>query len=184
MDQYHTLILGGVSVYLAYVAHKTSQWDLLWALAVIWPLFALGYVYFGMKYRILWDDTSLVMRASGVGERRIRFDEIAEIRKETAQVSEFLSQASPFRRVVVCRRRHDPNATIDIPCAISGLKTSRSSWTLSVFTDRTWIFRRFLDDPNPALATRRIGPRVNACNSDLSTAIPLLGESACTQLSP
>jgi len=107
------LILAGVSVYVAYGAQKMSQWGLLWVPAVIWPLFA-GYVFIAMKYRVLWDETGLVMRASGGAETCIRYDEISEIKAEMAQVSEFLSQSRPFRRIVVHGRRHIPNALIDI----------------------------------------------------------------------
>lgn len=109
----YTLIFAGVSVFSTYVAQKTSQWGLMWVAAGIWPLFAV-IVYIGMKYRVLWDETGVVMRASGGPERRIQYDEITEIRNEMAQVSEFLSQSRPFRRIVVYGRKHDPDAFIDI----------------------------------------------------------------------
>ena len=89
-----TLILIGVTVFLDYVAHKTSQWGLLSATALIWTSFAVYVVLFGMRYRVLWDQASVAMRASAGPERRIGFDEITEVKYELASVSGFLSQAS------------------------------------------------------------------------------------------
>jgi hypothetical protein len=75
----------------------------------------MHFVFFiGLKYRVLWDETGLVMRASGIPERHIRFDEITEVRTERAQVSEFFAQSRPFRRIVVHGPKHDPKAFIDI----------------------------------------------------------------------
>ena len=67
-----TVILAGVTIFLAYVGQKTSDWKLLWLpSAIIWPLFTVSTLYFGLKYMVLWDDAGVVMRASGVPERRI-----------------------------------------------------------------------------------------------------------------
>ena len=108
-----TLILVAVTIFCAFVAYKTSEWKIFWSSSLIW-LFYAGYAYIAMKYRVLWNETNVVMRASGLAERHIRYDEITEIRYELAQVSEFLSQARPFRRIVVHGRKHDPHAFIDI----------------------------------------------------------------------
>ena len=109
-----SVILGGITVLATYAADRTSEWRIMWGVAVIWAFFVSFVVFIGMKYRVLWDETGLVMRASGIQERKIRFDEITEVEKETAPATEFLSQARPFRRIVVRGRRDDPNAFIDI----------------------------------------------------------------------
>lgn len=109
-----TAILAGLTVFLFYAAVTKSGWELFWAGMLIWPFFAAYVVFFGMKYRILWNSECVIMRASGGPERRIRFDEITEIRKEVGQPSEFLAQARPFRRIAVYGRKHDPNARIDV----------------------------------------------------------------------
>jgi hypothetical protein len=110
-----TLILLGITVFLAYVAHKTSQWNLLWAAAAMWPLFAFAYLYFGLKYRVLWDSIGVYMRASGMKEERlVRYEDITSIRYETARVSEFAAQSRPFRRIVVKGHAHNRNAFVDI----------------------------------------------------------------------
>jgi hypothetical protein len=67
-----TLILAGTTVFLAYVAHKRSDWSLLWSSLVFWSGFAV-YVYIALKYRILWNESGVFMRASGLGERQIPF---------------------------------------------------------------------------------------------------------------
>ena len=109
-----TVIIAGVTILLVYVAQKKLQWDLLWAVAVIWVLFASYVFFFAMKYKVLWNEAGVTMTASGGPARNIRFDEITEIRYETASASEFLSQSRPFRRVVIVGRRRDPHASIDI----------------------------------------------------------------------
>ena len=107
------IIFLGVTVYAVWVAHKTSQWEVMWLPAVLWALYG-GLVYFGLKYRILWDKHGVVMRASGGAERRIQYDEITEIKMEMARPSEFLSQARPFRRIIVHGCKHMPDASVDI----------------------------------------------------------------------
>jgi hypothetical protein len=110
-----TLILVGITVCLAYVAHKTSQWNLLWVAAATWPLFAFAYLYFGLKYRVLWDSIGVYMRASGMKEQRlVRYEDITSIKYETAQVSEFAAQSRPFRRIVVKGPAHKRDAFVDI----------------------------------------------------------------------
>ena len=107
-------ILLVTTLFLFYVAQKTSQWGLLWSAGLFWVLFAIHTVLFGMKYRILWNTDELVMSASGGRDMHIRLDDISEIRNEIAQAAEFLSQARPLRRIVVYGRKQDPNQRIDI----------------------------------------------------------------------
>jgi hypothetical protein len=54
------------------------------------------------------------MRASGITEKRIPYDEITEIKIERADVSEFMAQNRPFRRIVIHGNARDPGAFIDI----------------------------------------------------------------------
>jgi hypothetical protein len=107
------LIFAGVTAFMVYTGLRTSQWGLMWGPVVIWGGFAV-LTYIGMKYRVLWDETGVVMRASGVLERLIRYDEITEIKIERAQVSEFLIQSRPFRRIVIHGRKRHPNEYIDV----------------------------------------------------------------------
>ena len=104
-----TLILIAVTVLLIWLSLKTSDWHGVWALAVIWPLFAFAYLYFGLKYRVLWDETGMYMRASRAAERHITFEEITNIKYEIAA-----SQSRPFRRIVIHGRKRDPNAFVDV----------------------------------------------------------------------
>jgi len=108
------VIIAMVTILLAFVAVKKTQWDLLWAVALIWALFTSYVVLFGMRYRVSWNDKGLTMYASGGPQRNIPFDEITEIRSETANPDEFLSQARPFRRLVIVGSRRDPSARIDV----------------------------------------------------------------------
>lgn len=109
----YTIIFSGVTLYMAYCAQEASDWTWMWGSVLLWLLF-VPLIYFGMKYRILWDESSVYMRASGLRERHIRFDEITSIRYEFAQVTEFLAQSRPFRRIVIHGHKHDPNAFIDV----------------------------------------------------------------------
>lgn len=109
-----TLILVVATVIAVYGSVASSDWNIMWAPAVYWPLFGIYFFYFGMKYRVLWNKESVVMYASGGPERRIRFDEITSVKKEIASASDILTQSRPFRRIVVCGRKHDPNARVDI----------------------------------------------------------------------
>lgn len=109
----YTIIFSGVTLYVAYGAQEYSQWKMLWGPSVLWIVF-IPLIYFGMKYRILWDETGVYMRASGLPERHIRFDEITSIRYELAQPTEFLAQSRPFRRIVIHGHNSEPNAFIDV----------------------------------------------------------------------
>lgn len=104
-----TLILIALTVFLVLVAGKTSQWNMLWGAALTWGLFAGYVVLFGMKYRIFWNEKSVVMHASGGPERCIRFDEITELCYEIGA-----SQSRPFRRLVVYGCHKNAEGYIDI----------------------------------------------------------------------
>lgn len=109
----YTIIFSGVTLYMAYVAVRASDWRWMDPAILLWLLF-VPIIYFGVKYRILWDDTGVYMRASGGPERHIQFDEITDIRYELAQSTEFLTQSRPFRRIVIHGHKRDPNAFIDV----------------------------------------------------------------------
>jgi hypothetical protein len=109
-----SLILALVTILLFCVALKKQQWGLLWAAALIWALYTSYVLLFGMRYKVFWDDAGVTMKASGGPERTIRFDEITEIRCETASADEFLSQARPFRRIVILGHLHDAKGKIDV----------------------------------------------------------------------
>jgi hypothetical protein len=81
----------------------------IWWVALGLPLFAFAYLYFGLKYRVLWDATGVSMRASGGPERHIGFDEITSIRYVVAS-----SQSRPFRRIEIHGRKSDPKAFVDV----------------------------------------------------------------------
>jgi hypothetical protein len=106
------VIFSAITIFLLLVAYRTSQWGLAWSPVAIWGGFAV-IVYFGLRYRVLWDETGVVIRASGIGERRIEYDQISEIRIERAAANEFLAQARPFRRVVIYGNAVHPES-IDI----------------------------------------------------------------------
>jgi hypothetical protein len=101
------VIYSVITILSLFVAHRSPQWPFAWTLIVIWAGLAVS-VYFGLRYSVLWDGTGVVMRASRV-ERHIRYDEITEIKVETAP-----AQSRPFRRIVVHGDRRDPNAFVDI----------------------------------------------------------------------
>src|SRR5258708_22960120 len=95
------LMLLGVTILLLCVAIKKHQFQLLWAGAVIWGLYGSYVVLFGAQYKVFWSDAGVTMRASGGPKRTIQFEEITAIHYEKARTEEFLSQARPFRRIVI-----------------------------------------------------------------------------------
>jgi hypothetical protein len=101
-----TCILSAVTLFSVFIAYKSGDWGFLWV-AAIWPLYGI-IVLIGLKYRVLYDETSVVMQASGGQDQRIHFDEITEIRYEIGA-----SQSRPFRRLVIIPR-HAPDSFIDV----------------------------------------------------------------------
>jgi|SRR6185312_7062534 len=108
-----TIILAGTTVFLLVVSYKASDWSLMWGAAIIWPCFAM-LVLIGLRYQVFWDDSGVVMRASGGPERRIGYEEIAQIKIERSSSSEFLAQSRPFRRIVLYGKTHHRDSYIDI----------------------------------------------------------------------
>lgn len=109
-----SVIFAGFTVFCILVFAKTSESSFLWFPIVPWALFGVFVVFFGLKYKVFWDQESVIMRASGGPERRIRFDEITLIRNEISSASDVLAQSRPFRRIAIYGRRHDQNARVDI----------------------------------------------------------------------
>ena len=107
------VILVAVTAFAVYESLASSDWGFMWAPAVFLPLYAIYFLYFGMKYRVLWNNGSVVMRARGGAERRIQFDEIASVKKEVSSAGDVLAQSRPFSRIAVYPNR-DPDGFVDI----------------------------------------------------------------------
>ena len=103
-----TFIFSAVTLFLLVVACRGGQWSLLWGAAVIWPLYAI-IVLIGLRCRVLYDDTGVIMRASGGPDRHIRFDEISEIKYEIGA-----TESRPIRRLVILGGLDVPDAFIDV----------------------------------------------------------------------
>jgi hypothetical protein len=106
------VIFSAITVFALSVAYVKDQPGFVWAATLIWALFA-GSLYIGLQYRVLWDNSGLVMRASGGKERCIQYHEIASVTLETG-VSEISCQSRPFRRIVVTPLSEQPDSFIDI----------------------------------------------------------------------
>jgi hypothetical protein len=107
------VILAAVTVFAVYTSVASSDWGFMWAAAVFLPLFGVSFLYFGMKYRVLWSKEAVVMRASGGAERRIPYDEISRVKNEVSSANDVLAQSRPFFRIAVYSSR-DANAFVDI----------------------------------------------------------------------
>jgi hypothetical protein len=108
------IILSFATVIAVIAALKSSDFMFLWAGLVSWILFGVYAVYFGLRYKVLWDDAHVVMRASGKPELCIPFNEISAIRYKIASPGEWFAQSRPFRRIVVYGRKNDSDAHVDI----------------------------------------------------------------------
>jgi hypothetical protein len=109
-----TLIILAVTAFSFWVAMTKEDWEIMWGPALIWALYSAYVLLFGLKYRISWDEAGVTMHASGGPKRIIRFEEISQVRYETAGVDEFLSQSRPFRRIVLLGSKHRLNEQIDV----------------------------------------------------------------------
>lgn len=107
------VIFTTITIFLLFVAYRKSQWALAWAPIVIWGGYSI-LVYLGLRYRVLWNSDGVVMRASGIGEKRISYDSISEVKIERANASEFMTQARPFLRIVILGDVQYQPTTIDI----------------------------------------------------------------------
>jgi hypothetical protein len=108
------VILIAVTAFAVYESLASSDWEFLWAPAVYLPLYGIYFLYFGLKYRVFWSEESVVMRARGGPDQRVRFGEITSVKKEISSASDVLAQSRPFRRIVVCGNKDDPKARVDI----------------------------------------------------------------------
>lgn len=72
-----TSIFSAVTLFLIVVGYKSGEVSFLWGVPLIWtlcgPIFLIG-----LRYGVAYDETGVIMRASGGPDRRIRFDEITE----------------------------------------------------------------------------------------------------------
>ena len=108
-----TIILIGVTVFMLYVRLEKPGLFPPWPIALIWGLYACYVFLFCIKYRVLWNESSVTMKAAGCN-RDIPFDEITDMRYEVADPSEFLAQSRPFRRIVIRGRSHAGDARVDV----------------------------------------------------------------------
>lgn len=109
-----TLILIVVTAFAVWVSVVSSDWNFLWGPAVFLPVYGIYFLYFGLPYRVFWNEESVVMRAHGGPERCVRFDEITSIRSEVSSAEEVAAQSRPFRRIAIYGREGDANARVDI----------------------------------------------------------------------
>jgi hypothetical protein len=105
------VIFGGVLLFLVFVMYKTHDWDWKFGLEAVGMMafFIFLFVYLGSRYRILWDDTGVTMRASGGPPRRFTYSEIHDIRYEVE-----VSQSRPMRRIVLYKAHRPHKEWIDI----------------------------------------------------------------------
>jgi hypothetical protein len=103
-----TTIFSAVTLFLTVVGYKSGEMSFLWGVPLIWTLYGL-LVLIGLRYRVAYDETWVIMRASGGADRRIRFVEIAEVKYEIGA-----SKSRPFRRLVILGRRDVQDALIDV----------------------------------------------------------------------
>ena len=109
-----TLILVLVTAFAVFESVTSSDWRFMLAPAVFLPLYGIYFLYFGLKYRVFWNEERVVMRARGGPDHQVRFDEITSVKKETSSAADVLAQSRPFRRIVVAGRANDPEARVDI----------------------------------------------------------------------
>lgn len=89
-----------VTFFVLFISVNTHVYKLLFSVPVIWLLFA-PFMYFGLKYKIYWNDNELCQKASGQHDVYIKYSEITRIASEVSNPGELLSAARPFRRIAI-----------------------------------------------------------------------------------
>jgi len=94
------VIAVAVSFFVVWVKFNHNVGGIIFVLPVIWALL-LPTIFFGLKYRIGWDNNQVVQEASGITPVRLRFEEIDRVEVERSTPKEMLASARPFRRIVI-----------------------------------------------------------------------------------
>lgn len=94
-----TAILTIVTIFWFLVAIETREWRMLFAVPVLWLLFAYQ-MSLSLRYRISWGADGICQEASG-GRVCVAYDEITKVAYETAKPGEYVSATRPFRRIAI-----------------------------------------------------------------------------------
>jgi energy-coupling factor transporter transmembrane protein EcfT len=89
-----------ITVIIVGVAYKMDMWELIFPIPVMWILFSIP-TYIGMRYQVYWDEVGIGRVASGEEKIFIKYDDIREIRRQKATLSEMISMSRPFRRIAI-----------------------------------------------------------------------------------
>lgn len=93
------LILVIVTGWVVFIAVFRHQWKLTVPIPVIWIGFIV-LLYFGMAYKISWNEEEVCQKASG-GRICIKFSEITNIEAEISKPLELISASRPLRRISI-----------------------------------------------------------------------------------
>jgi hypothetical protein len=131
-----TLIYALVTLALLLFALRGGVWGPFFATPIMWALYAVT-VLIALRYKILWDENSICMKASGEKDTHLKFESITEIKLERATLSEMLRASSPFRRIAIYGHGdHHVNVSlrhfrrIDIIALMSAIKARRPDLTI------------------------------------------------------
>jgi hypothetical protein len=70
--------------------------------------------WFGMRYRIFWDNNEVIQKAVAGNYTKIRTDEITDIVQETSDIQTLATFSRPMRRIVIYARHADGGKFIDV----------------------------------------------------------------------
>lgn len=94
------IILSFVTLFVLFISFKIHEYNILLIAPVIWILF-IPLIYFGLKYKIFWNNNELFQKASGRSDVYIKYSEISRVASETSKPGELISAGRPFRRIVI-----------------------------------------------------------------------------------
>jgi hypothetical protein len=98
------LIIFLSSIYLTWIGFTARVWQMFICVLVSWLLF-FAWLYFGIRYKIGFNDELISQEASGGAPLLIAYSEITRVTEEVSAAKELLAASRPFRRITIWAER-------------------------------------------------------------------------------
>ncbi len=106
------IIFSILSVYGLYYTFTSHD---LFGLSIFFGwIFVAFNTWFGMRYRIFWDDGEIIQKAVAGNLTKIKTDEITDVIQETSDLQTLATFSRPMRRIVIYARHAEGGKFIDV----------------------------------------------------------------------
>lgn len=103
------------SLFTLYGLYYTFSSHDLFGLCVLFGwVFVVFNMWFGMRYRIWWDDGEIIQRAVAGNLTKIKINEITDVIQETSDLQTLVTLSRPMRRMVIYAKHVEGGKFIDI----------------------------------------------------------------------